>query len=240
LSVKEQRRNVGRMMNAIKDGPGAPVRALRALVVDDHHIVVEALKTGVPAMRAFKRIDTASSLAQACEILQRDANCQLAILDLHLTDVQGRDTLIGLRERFPDVPVLVFSGDSSLDNMTMAFECGARGYVTKTSPMNVVDGAIRLVLSGGTYVPPDAMRILGMPQAVASSGSVIRDAAGSLSPRQQQVFQLLLQGMPNKVIAARLDMAEGTAKAHLNTVFRVLGVRTRVEAILRARELGMI
>jgi DNA-binding NarL/FixJ family response regulator len=62
----------------------------------------------------------------------------------------------------------------------------------------------------------------------------------SLTGRQEQVLRLLLQGMPNKVIGARLSMAEGTVKAHLNTVFRVMGVRTRVEAILRAHDLGLI
>ena len=61
-----------------------------------------------------------------------------------------------------------------------------------------------------------------------------------LSGRQRQVLQLLLQGMPNKVIGSRLSMAEGTVKAHLNTVYRVLGVRTRVEAILRARQVGLL
>jgi DNA-binding NarL/FixJ family response regulator len=216
-------------------------KALRALLVDDHHVVIEALKTGVPAMRAFDRIDSASSLATAIEALASGTEYHLVILDLHLTDAQGRETLVGLRERFPDVPVLVFSGDAALDYITMAFECGARGYVTKTSSMSVVDSAIRLVLAGGTYVPPDAVRLLsgGSP----ATGPELSTDAGrriQLSPRQEQVFQLLLQGMPNKVIAARLDMAEGTAKAHLNTVFRVLGVRTRVEAILRARELGLI
>ena len=213
--------------------------SLRALVVDDHEIVAEALKTGVPALRAFSRIDTANSLADAAHVLELDGACDLAILDLHLTDAQGRETLERFRERFPDVPVLVFSGDSSLEQITMAFECGARGFVPKTSPMSVIDGAIRLVLSGGSYVPPDAVQVLGIATPSARP-AVSSEPRMRLTARQEQVFRLLLQGLPNKVIAARLDMAEGTAKAHLNTVFRVLNVRTRVEAILRARELGMI
>jgi DNA-binding NarL/FixJ family response regulator len=216
-------------------------RVPRALVVDDHPIVADAMATAINAMRVFDRVDSAGSLAEACRLLEADPLCNLAVLDLHLTDAEGRETLLGLREKFPDVPVLIFSGDDSIESITMAFECGARGYATKSSPMTVVGNAIRLVLSGSTYVPPEAVQMLGF--ATPKSGP----AAQSLMPqqlqltgRQQQVFRLLLQGMPNKVIGARLSMAEGTVKAHLNTVFRMLGVRNRVEAILRARQLGMI
>ena len=211
---------------------------MRALLIDDHFVVVDALKTALAAMRVFDQVESASSLAEARAVLAANPKCDLAILDLHLSDAKGPGTLTTFRESFPDVPVLVFSGDSSLENITQAFEFGARGYVPKNSPMSVVTAAIKLVLAGGVYVPPDAVSILsGMPATIGTAHEAPRIR---LSDRQEQVFKLLLQGMPNKVIAARLDMAEGTAKAHLNTVFRVLGVRTRVEAILRARELGII
>lgn len=213
--------------------------ALRALVVDDHPIVADAMATAIGALRLFSRVESVGSLAQAIAALEREPACDLAVLDLHLGDAQGRETLTGLRERFPDVPVLIFSGDGSLESITMAFECGARGYCTKSSPMSVVGGALRLVVSGGCYVPPEAVQLLGFPAPAARAPGAAAEALPRLSGRQQQVFALLLQGMPNKVIGARLDMAEGTVKAHLNTVYRVLGVRTRVEAILRAHQLGM-
>jgi DNA-binding NarL/FixJ family response regulator len=202
--------------------------------------VVDAMVTAIQGMRVFERVESANSLEQAIRALEHDDRCDLAILDLHLGQAEARATLLGFRERFPDVPVMVFTGDDSLESITMAFECGARGYATKSSPMQTVHSAIRIVLSGGSYIPPEAMRGLGfspaaVPQQAAPSPQVMR-----LSGRQQQVFDLLLQGMPNKVIGARLDMAEGTVKAHLNSIFRSLNVRTRVEAILRARQLGLI
>ena len=186
----------------------------------------------------FEKVESANSLEEAFQLLEANPECSLVVLDLHLGATAGRDTVIGMRERFPDVPVLVFSADSSMENITMAFECGARGYATKSAPMSVLNNAIRLVLAGSTYVPPEAVQLLGFPAPSTSNepaAPLVR-----LSVRQEQVFKLLLEGMPTKVIAARLDMAEGTAKAHLNAVFRELGVRTRVQAILRARELGMI
>jgi len=217
-------------------------RARRALVVDDHPIVVDALVTALVGMHIFDRVESANTLAAACKLLEGDGDCSLAMLDLHLGDAVARETLLGFRERFPEVPVIVFTGDDSIESITMAFECGARGYATKSSPMQVVNSAIRIVLAGGSYVPAEAMRVLGFPALAVepTSGNPSPTPAVRLSGRQAQVFELLLRGMPNKVIGSRLDMAEGTVKAHLNSIFRVLGVRTRVEAILRARQLGLI
>jgi DNA-binding NarL/FixJ family response regulator len=216
--------------------------ARRALVVDDHPIVADAMVRAITAMNVFEHVDRAGSLADACRCLEDNPVCNLAVLDLHLGDAEGRDTLAGLRERFPDVPVMIFSGDDTLESITMAFECGARGYVTKSSPIDVVSTAIRLVVAGGSYIPPEAAQMLGFtaPQPVAGLAGAPGAPDLHLSGRQQQVFRLLMQGMPNKVIGARLAMAEGTVKAHLNTVYRMLGVRTRVEAILRARQLGLL
>jgi DNA-binding NarL/FixJ family response regulator len=212
-------------------------RMARALVVDDHPLMAGAVFTAVSAMRIFEHIDQGRSFEDAMELLAKEPQCGLVILDLHLKDSNARENLVAMRERHPDVPVLIFSGDETLESISMAFECHARGYVTKSSPMSVLKAAIQLVIGGSCYVPPEAVSILGaMPPARESS----EVDALRLSGRQDQVLRLLLQGMPNKVIAARLSMAEGTVKAHLNTVFRVMGVRTRVEAILRARDLGLV
>jgi DNA-binding NarL/FixJ family response regulator len=214
-------------------------RTLRALVIDDHPIMAGAVATALNAMRLFQHVESKSSLADAVAYLRTNPACHLAVIDLHLGDADGRESLLRMREEFPDVPALVFSGDESFENITMAFDCGARGYVTKSSPMGVLSHAVQLVLAGSSYIPPQAVSVLGKWNPPPAGEVALTEAALRLSGRQDQVFRLLLQGMPNKVIAARLSMAEGTVKAHLNTVFRVLGVRTRVEAILRARELGL-
>jgi DNA-binding NarL/FixJ family response regulator len=213
-------------------------RTRLALVVDDHPIVADALVTAIHSMRVFDRIEVAPSLADARRILEGAGHCDIALLDLHLGDAHGRDALAALRESFPDVPIFVFTGDNSVENVTMAFECGARGFAAKTSPVGVVKSAIGLILSGGSYIPPEASHALGFATTAAPASRTLTPSI-RLSVRQEQVFRLLLEGMPNKVIASRLEMAEGTAKAHLNAVFRILGVRTRVEAILRAHQLGL-
>ena len=232
-------RNVRTMRAGTQDRIVAAQAAHRAIVVDDHPIVVDALLAAIGGMRLFQRVDSAHTLAAACRLLDDDPSCGLAILDLHLGEVAARETLTRFRERYPEVPVMVFTGDDSVESITMAFECGARGYATKSSPAHVIHSAIRAVLEGGSYVPPEAMRALGFEPAAATPEPAAR-AQLRLSGRQSQVLELLLRGMPNKVIGSRLDMAEGTVKVHLNAVYRAMNVRSRLEAVLRARELGLI
>jgi DNA-binding NarL/FixJ family response regulator len=212
--------------------------APRALVVDEHPMVADAMATAIAAVHIFERVDCAHSLAQGWKMLEENPVCNLAVVDLPLREAHGRAGLNGLRERFPDVPVLIFSGDEDLECITMAFECGARGFVTKSSPVSLLTNAIRLVITGGTWIPSEVADLLGPPppQVTASKGAA---PALELTGRQQQVLRLVLQGMPTRVIAARLSMAESTVDAHMNTIFRVLGVGTRVEVILRARQLGI-
>src|SRR5260221_6498741 len=100
-------------------------RTLRALVVDDHPLMTGAVSTALKATRLFQDIGTATSLVEATEALERNPNCDLMVLDMHLADSDGRESLVRMRERHPEVPILGFSADDSLDRITMAFECGA-------------------------------------------------------------------------------------------------------------------
>lgn len=172
--------------------------------------------------------------------LEHDPECALVVLDLQMPDASGLDAVKALRERFPAVPVVVFTGEDAIDVVAAAFDAGVRGYVTKDSSLEAVLGAIRIVLSGGCYIPVQMMRKLGIASPPCPAEGMAFAVPPYLTPRQKQVLNLLLEGMPNKVIAARLDMAEGTVKSHLATIFRVIGARNRAQAILRAQALQLI
>lgn len=213
----------------------------RALVVDDHPIVTDSLAAALISLRIFDGIDKESSLAAASERLQNASNYDLVMLDLHLTDASGVDAMLSLRESFPGVPVIIFSGDESSATITAAFEHGVQGYIPKSAPMTIVINAIRIVLSGGTYIPPQAVRMLGFePRTMPDVSAVEAAPLPSLSPRQREVMHYLLQGLPNKLIGRRLAMADGTVKSHLNSIYRMFAVNSRAQLILKARELGLI
>jgi DNA-binding NarL/FixJ family response regulator len=208
----------------------------RALIVDDHPIVRNALVTSLVSLGIFDELETAASFQELLEKLDRDSDYQLLILDLSLTDISGADGMVYIRENFVDIPIVVFSGHSSADVIAECFEKGVQGYVSKNSSMQIFINAIQIVLAGGTYIPPEAVDLIGMGSKKSrEQDSESVEESVQFTPKQKAVFDQLILGMPNKVIAKRLDMAEGTVKAHLHSIYQILRVTNRAQAIIKSR-----
>ena len=213
----------------------------RAIIVDDHPIIRDALVTSLVALEVFDEVDTAKSFEELLATLKIDSGYDLLILDLSLTDMSGSGGMIHVREHHPDIPVVIFSGNDSTDVIAEAFENGVHGFVSKSSPMSVFVSAIKLVLAGSTYIPPSAIRLMGYePRDQVEKETQPEPEQVRFTPKQELVFRQLMLGAPNKVIADRLDMAEGTVKTHLHSIFQILRVRNRAQAILKSRQLGLI
>jgi DNA-binding NarL/FixJ family response regulator len=212
----------------------------RALIVDDHPIITDALAAALLSLRVFDVIDKEATMAAAIARLESTAGFSLVLLDLHLSDAHSPDTLGNLREHFPEVPLVIFSADETAATVTAAFEQGVQGYIPKSTPMPVVLSAIRTVLSGGNYIPPQAVGMLGFTTRSSSARGTDSAELPSLSPRQRQVLHYLLQGLPNKTIARRLEMKDGTVKSHLNGIYRMFAVNSRAQLILKARYNGLV
>ncbi|MCB1704447.1 MAG: response regulator transcription factor [Halioglobus sp.] len=186
-------------------------------------------------------VATANCFSELIEVLEQDAGYHLLVLDLSLTDITGSRGVAYVREHFPAVPVLVFSGTDSNDIVAECFEHGVHGFVSKSASMQVLVDAIRTVLDGGVYIPPAAARSMGYePVEKTQVQCGIPDQTIRFTPKQQQVFDQLMLGVPNKIIARRLDMAEGTVKTHLHSIYQVLRVNNRAQAILKSRQLQLL
>ena len=207
----------------------------RALIVDDHPIVRNALVTSLISLSIFDDLETAGSFQELIEKLERDSDYRLLILDLSLTDISGADGMIYIREHYEDIPIVVFSGHSSAEIIAECFEKGVQGFVSKNSSMQVFTNAIRIVLDGSSYIPPEAISLIGLePTESGKPGSASDEEPIQFTTKQRAVFDQLIMGVPNKIIAKRLDMAEGTVKAHLHSIYQILRVTNRAQAILRA------
>ncbi len=201
--------------------------AARILVVDDHPLIIAAVQGVLTGTGVASAVDQASSLSDARAKL-REASYQLVVLDLGLSDSQGMNGLLTLREDFPDIPVIILTSDSSLETVTAAFENNARGFVVKGESPHVLVGAVRTVFAGGTHIPE--LSGVNLPPTPPST---------PLSPRKLDVLRLLLEGLPNKTIAARLGLSENTIKVHVAGIYAELNVHNRVQAVMRARQLGL-
>ena len=123
-----------------------------------------------------------------------------------------------------------------------ALDAGAMGFIPKTSSNEVLLGALRLVLSGGVYLPAEVLRhspapVLVSKSAMAAAGVGYRDLG--LTERQAQVLALVVQGKPNKIVCRELNLAEGTVKIHVTAILKALGVANRTQAVIAVGKLGL-
>ncbi|CAB3769111.1 response regulator transcription factor [Paraburkholderia solisilvae] len=228
---------------------------MKFLVADDHELIRQGVKGLLRGLDAAAQFDEADSWETLVALARPDANHDLAIVDLHMPGMTGAASLEGLLKANPALPVVVLSAEESPDEMRAVLAAGALGFVPKRQPASVMLKAIELVLSGGAYVPMEALSLLGAREAVAAGAAVAapvtsgsspepepvarvaalqphqRHLLENLSPRQQEIMRLVHRGWTNKMIARDLGVAEGTVKVHLSVIFRALGVHNRATAI---------
>lgn len=208
---------------------------MNILLVDDHALFREGLRALMLKISPEITIYEAASLEGAIDEC-RATQFRMALLDLGLSETDGLETLDAFRAGVPAVPVVVLSGDEAPQRIRAAIDRGAVGYVPKSHTSDLMIAALRLVLSGGIYLPPLALDDdLGLGHEVVS----ITQTFARLSPRQREVAQLLLQGQSNKVIGRKLGVSEGTVKAHVSAIYQIIGARNRVEAVTLAAKSGI-
>jgi DNA-binding NarL/FixJ family response regulator len=204
---------------------------MRIVLVDDHSLFAEGLKTLLADIKPAPLVSLYSDCEEALNIDAPDS-VDLILLDYYLTGLSELEALNSLRNHFPDARIIVVSAEDNPAIIRSTIDAGAAGYIPKTATYALLSAALELVASGGTYLPPDALTGRG-----AQSASPAHDAKAEcprwddLSRRQKDVLQLVVQGLPNKAIARRLEISEHTVKAHVSASFRSLGVSNRTEAV---------
>ena len=233
---------------------------MKVLLVDDHPLVLSALQAVIQSIGSDTTVVGVDSAAAARATLQEDANFDLVLLDLALGDADGFDVLVEFRAAYPAVPVVVVSASDRASDVIRAIDSGAMGFVPKKSSHGELHAALHMVMTGSMYVPPSmlglefgrsfvagdtvpgVMRPLGdaplgpaahpEPQQKLPS---LKDVG--LTPRQGEVLSLLLQGLPNKLIARQLNLSVETVKDHVAAVLRALGVSSRTQAVLAVSQM---
>jgi DNA-binding NarL/FixJ family response regulator len=211
---------------------------VKILLVDDHPLFRGGLKYLLQSLNEDLELDEAGNCTQA-EALAAAHAYDLVLVDLKMPGVGGLDALTVVRTAAPSTPVVVVSGEDDPAVVRAAIECGAMGFIPKTSTPEVMIQALKLVLAHGIYLPPRVLAASQSADPPPLSAAAGDEALTGLSPRQMDVLRCVIQGKPNKVIARELDVAEGTVKAHLSSVLRVLGARNRTEAVYAAAKLGL-
>ncbi|VAW54264.1 hypothetical protein MNBD_GAMMA06-1316 [hydrothermal vent metagenome] len=209
---------------------------MKIMIVDDHPMFRDAI------MQTLEQLDDtlhwchAGSCEEAFSLCEEQRDFDLVLLDLDLPGMDGLTGLNEMRQRLPTTPVVILSATDDRDYVMRAIEQGAKGYIPKSSSGEVLLNALRLILSGGVYLP---MAVLDGVYATAAANA--EDTPSTrLTPRQIEVLNLLSQGKMNKEISNALGMAENTVRVHVRAILDSLGVSNRTEAALRAMQLGLV
>jgi DNA-binding NarL/FixJ family response regulator len=229
---------------------------MKVLLVDDHPLILSALQAVIQAVGNGVTVVGTDSAAAARAALQRDSDFDLVLLDLALGDADGFDVLVEFRSAYPAVPVVVVSASERTSDVIRAIDSGAMGFVPKSSPYPALHEALRMIMSGSMYVPPSMLglefgRTPGHTPTGFGTGEVPLGANAQaeahqklpsiedigLTPRQAEVMGLLLQGLPNKLIARQLNLSVETVKDHVAAVLRALGVSSRTQAVLAVSQM---
>lgn len=225
---------------------------MNVLVVDDHPLILSALQCVIEGLGSDVSVFGVASAHAARAALADHAGFDLMLLDLQLGDSNGFDLLVELRASHPALPVVVVSASDRRSDVLRAIDLGAMGFVPKCASNDTLFEALRMVMSGGIYVPPTVMRARDGTLIAANDMSSNRFddsmrpahraaaplASLGLTPRQTDVLALLLQGQSNKLIARELNVSVETVKDHVAALLRTLNVASRTQAVLVVSEMS--
>lgn len=212
---------------------------MKVLLIDDHPLILSALRTVIQGLGEHVHVATADSARAARDTLRQDPSHDLVLLDLQLGDADGFDLLADLRSLYPALPVVVVSASDRTSDVIRAIDMGAMGFVPKRASNETLVAALKQVMSGGVYVPPMTIGSDSQaPHTPAPNGmsddlhAAIHLPQWGLTPRQTDVLASLLKGHPNKLIARELNLSVETVKDHVAAVLRALGVSSRTQAVI--------
>lgn len=212
---------------------------MKLILADDHTLFRNGLALLLKAHGNDCDVWEGDGLDAALAMAAAHPDADVALLDLNMPGMDGVRGIRRFVESHPGLPLVILTGAEAQQHIQDVLTAGASGFIPKSSTPAVMLSAIQLVLSGGTYVPPQALsRAPGAPSRPSSG--VRKRAQTQLTERQMQVLRLLAAGKPNKAICRELDIEEGTVKAHIATIFRVLDVTNRTAAASAARETGLL
>lgn len=215
---------------------------MKILVVDDHPLVREAMAHLVTRLAGQIEVLEAADCASGLAVVQSNPDLDLVLLDLNLPGLRGIAALQSFRRRHPATPVVVVSSFRDRSVVTEAIRGGAVGFIPKSSSRETIVNALRLVLAGTVYIPPEAAveeAVSDEPLTASMLGHGDAAARLGLTPRQGQVLALVMKGRSNKEICRELGLAERTVKAHLTAVLNLLKVTSRTRAVIAAGRLGL-
>lgn len=206
----------------------------RFIIVDDHPLFRGALSQALSASFEAAEILEAGSLDELTDRLATAGDIDLILLDLTMPGVQGVSGLLYLRAQHPEVPVVIVSASDDPDTIRHCIDCGASGFIPKSQPVESIRAAIRKIIDGEVWLPPD----VDLATTPTGDSAELVSRLSTLTPQQVRVLMMLGEGLLNKQIAFKLGVSEATIKAHVSAILQKLGVDSRTQAVIAINKIG--
>jgi len=204
---------------------------IRVAVVDDHPIVRDGIVANLQDAGDIVVAGTAGSAAEALALVRRERP-DVVLLDLELPDRSGLELIVELKAALPQLRIVIFSAYGGEERVAVAISRGADSYVLKGTPSDEVLETIRSAVAGqprlGAEVAAQLLRSLHTPRRER------------VTPREREVLGLLAEGLSNRAIAARLNVAERTVRFHVGEILERLGAESRTQAVAFAKQRGLL
>ncbi len=207
--------------------------ATRVLIVEDHQVVAEGLAALINDQKDMAVVGKAVSVAESVT-RTTELTPDLALIDFRLTDGTGADAAAAIRQIRPDTRLIFLTREDSDAARIAALEAGASAFIHKSRAAQEVVDAIRTVAQGGT---------LFTPRTIANLLNTRREVEAQLerlTPREKEVLRLMAEGIPSRDIASRLGISYTTVRTHIRSLGSKLGVHSKLEAIVKAREMALV
>ena len=205
----------------------------RLIIADDHPLFRGALREAVAGLFERADIGEAGSFDEVAKLLEHGGEVDLILLDLTMPGVRGFSGLMYLRAQYPSVPIIVVSANDDPSVIRRCMDLGTSGFIPKTLGIEDMRAAIKRVLEGGLWTPPD----VDLGSGADAEAANLMARLTSLTPQQVRVLMMLSEGLLNKQIAYELDVSEATVKAHVSAILQKLGVESRTQAVIAAAKI---
>jgi DNA-binding NarL/FixJ family response regulator len=207
----------------------------RIAIVEDNQVIRESLAAYVRTDAENECVCACATAEEALELLPRHRP-EIVLMDIQLPGMSGIECIFKLKQLLPEVRIIMVTVYGDPDVIFKALRAGACGYLLKRCTPEDLVAAVREVRLGGAPMSREIAReVIAYFRQPFKPELPPEEAAQDLSPREREILELLAEGLPDKIIADRLGVKDGTVRWHLQHVYHKLHVRSRTEAVLKFR-----
>lgn len=207
---------------------------MRVLIVDDHPITRDGLRTALTLTDEVEVVGEAASGEEAIEVVE-NAKPDVIFMDVRMPGMNGIQATKVIRERHPETKVILFTVDESRASISEAIQAGVSGYLLKDVGVGELVNAARLAMQGKAVIHPS------LTQAFIEEVRLVeRRPEAPLSPREVEILQQVAYGSTTKEVADQLGISFHTVKTHLERIFEKLGANDRAQAVAIAIRQGLV